>query len=208
MNSTVKIHPTAVIEGDVQIGDGCVIAPHVYIKGPAIIGKNNRIGASTVIGTDGESRGLDSVGTIHIGDDNFISDLVTIQRSIGDRDTQIGNNCFVMAHCHIAHDCKLGNDVTIAAGAVLAGHVVVLDGATIGIGAVAHQKTTIGAYSMVGMNSTVNKDVPPFGKAFGTPIKIKGKNDHRIKLLNIDNLDESPVYKETLVQFDQYKGRK
>lgn len=210
MTSTVTIHPTAVIEGDVKIGDGTVIDPHCYIKGPVVIGKNNHIRAGTVIGSDGESKELPSVGTVYIGDNNVISDLVTIQRSIGDRDTTIGNDNYIMAHCHIAHDCWIGNDVTIAAGAVFAGHTVVFDGATVGVGAVTHQKVTIGAYCMVGMNSTINKDIPPFAMTFGTPIKFKGRNEFRIKKLNLtlETLETSDIYQKSMAEWEAGKGRK
>jgi UDP-N-acetylglucosamine acyltransferase len=208
MNPNVTIHPTAVIEGDVQIGDGTIVDAHVYIKGPAIIGRNNHIRPGAVIGTDGESRGAPSVGTIIIGDNNLISDLTTIQRSIGDRDTQIGNDCFFMAHSHLGHDAKMGNDVTVAPGSVIGGHAVILEGANIGMGTMVHQFATVGAYCMIGMNSTITKDIPPFSMAFGSPAKVKGHNDYRIEKLGIKNLEESEIYQQALVEFEKLAGRK
>ncbi len=208
MNSAATIHPTAVIEGDVQIGNGTIIDAHVYIKGPAIIGRNNHIRPGAVIGTDGESRGTPSVGTIIIGDNNLISDLTTIQRSIGDRNTEIGNDCFFMAHSHLGHDVKLGNEVTIAPGTVIGGHAVIQDGANIGMGTMVHQFATVGAYCMIGMNSTITKDIPPFAMAYGSPAKVKGHNDYRIKKLGIEDLESSDIYLAAVAEFEKMAGRK
>jgi UDP-N-acetylglucosamine acyltransferase len=202
------IHETAILDGDVVVGDNTTIGAHCYIKGPAVIGKNNIIRPGTVIGTDAECRGKESVGRIVIGDNNIISDLVTIQRGIGDRDTQIGNDCYIMAHCHVAHDCLLEDEVTISAGAVMAGHVIVQKGAVIGIQAAIHQFSVIGAYAMVGMNSTITRDVPPFAMVFGAPTKIIGKNKYRIEKLKITNLEESDIYKDAMARFTQVSKRK
>lgn len=208
MNATATIHSTAVIEGDVQIGEGTVIDANVYIKGPVVIGRNNHIRPGTVIGTDGECRGIPSVGKIIIGDNNMISDLVTIHRGVGDRETEIGNNGFIMAHSYIAHDCKLGDDVTISPNVSLAGHVVVLDGANVGMGSMVHQKVTIGSFCMIGMGSVVTRDIPPFAKAYGNPAKVVGHNDYRINKMGIEDLASSDAWLQATAEFDGYKGRK
>jgi len=181
----INIHPTTIIEDHVTIGEGTTIGPFCYIKGPVVIGKNNEIHSHVSIGVDGGHRTKESVGTIKIGDDNVIRDYTTIQRSIGGRDTSVGNDCFIMDYCYIAHDCMIEDSVTISPHVALGGHCVIRQGATIGMGASVHQYTHIGPYAMVGMGSVVVKDVHPFIKAYGNPAEWCGWNTHRIEELDL-----------------------
>lgn len=183
------IHATAVIEGDVQIGEGTSIGALCYIRGPVVIGKNNKIGPHVIIGTDGEHRTKPSVGRIIIGDNNEIKELTVIQRGTGDRETTIGNGCFIMDHVHIAHDCVVEDDVTMAPNIVLAGHVRILAKANLGVASIFHQFTTIGSHAMIGMGSVVTKDVPPFVLVKGSPAKYGRLNAHAFKSLNISETD-------------------
>lgn len=182
----VVIEPFCHIIGPVEIGENTKVSSFCYIRGPAKIGERNRINPHCVIGTEPESKGSKPTGTILIGNDNIISEFTAIQRGTGDRDTEIGNNNFIMDNVHISHDNKLGNNITIAPNVVLGGHTVVHDGATLGIASSTHQFSTIGAYCMIGMNSTVTKDVPPFTMAFGNPAKIRKWNLYQLDKLRMN----------------------
>lgn len=181
LGENVEIGPFCHISGPVNIGDNTKISPYNYIEGPATIGENNMIGVNCVIGTPAEHKNSDSVGKIVIGNNNVIRELTVIQRGTGDRDTQIGDGCFIMDHVHVAHDVLISDNVTVAPNVVFGGHTVVLHGATIGIGVVTHQHSTIGSYSMVGMNTTVTKDIPPFFLVSGTPGKFQRWNSYQLK---------------------------
>jgi UDP-N-acetylglucosamine acyltransferase len=181
-----RIHPTAVIEGAVELADDVEIGALCYLRGPLIIGPGTRIWPHVIIGCEGEHRERGPVGVISIGAGVVIRELTVIQRGTGDRDTTIGDRCYVMDHCHIAHDVVLAEDVTLSPNVVLGGHTRVHRGATIGIGAVTHQRSTIGAYSMVGMGAVVTRDVPPFVTALGNPVRFQRWNAHGLKRLDID----------------------
>jgi UDP-N-acetylglucosamine acyltransferase len=218
-NASQTIHPTAILENEVHVSEGVVIEPYChivgpveigkdtkiasfcYIRGPAKIGERNRINPHCVIGTEPESRDAKPTGSIIIGNDNNISEFTAIQRGTGDRDTEIGDNNFIMDNVHISHDNKLGNNVTIAPNVVLGGHTVVHDGATIGIASSTHQFSTIGAYSMIGMNSTVTKDVPPFTTVFGNPAKIRKWNVYQMEKLGMQSPPSGGTYERYCSHF-------
>lgn len=186
---TAVIHRTAVLEGDVVIGEGTVVGPLCYLKGPLAIGKNNIIHAHVVIGEEPEHRSRPPSGLIYIGDNNTLRELTVVQRGTGDRDTTIGNNCYIMDHCHIAHDCLVQNGVSIAPNTVMGGHAKIQEGATIGMGTLLHQFSTAGAYSMTGMGSVITKDIPPFCLVYGNPAKIMKLNKYVLERLGIDESD-------------------
>ncbi|MFP5520391.1 MAG: acyl-[acyl-carrier-protein]--UDP-N-acetylglucosamine O-acyltransferase [Bdellovibrionia bacterium] len=179
IHPTANVHSTVVIEGNVEIGEGTRVGPFCYLKGDLIIGKNNNICANVIIGEGPEHRVKpDGVGKIIIGDNNVIRELTVIQRGTGDAETRIGSNCYLMDHCHIAHDNIISDTVTIAPNTVLAGHVRIHEGATLGIGVAVHQFSTIGAYSMIGMGSIVTKDIFPFIVVSGMPARFQRYNTH------------------------------
>ncbi len=161
------IHPTAVIEGDV------------------IIGARSRVFPFAVIGTDGEHRRARPIGWIRIGDDVTVREHVAIQRGTGDRETTIGHRVMLMHNSHVAHDCVVEDDVTITPNVVLGGHTRVHVGATIGIGAMTHQFSTIGAYAMIGMGAVITRDVPPFALVMGNPARFARLNKHALDALGI-----------------------
>jgi UDP-N-acetylglucosamine acyltransferase len=176
-----RVHPTAIIEGAVDLAPDVEIGALCYLRGPLIIGPGTRIYPHVIIGCEGEHRERGSEGVIHIGAGVVLRELVVVQRGTGDRETTIGDRCYVMDHCHIAHDVVLAEDVTLSPNVVLGGHTRVHRGATIGIAAATHQRSTIGAYSMVGMGSVVTKDVPPFVTAVGNPARFHGLNEKGIE---------------------------
>lgn len=210
-SKNVTIHPTAVLEGSIEIGEGTEIGPLCYLKGPLVIGKNNKIYPSCIIGTDAEHRTKTQNDPIFIGDNNIIRELTVIQRGTGDRPTTIGSNCFIMDHVHIAHDCLIQDDVTIAPNTVFAGHVKVLIGVTIGVLTAVHQFTTIGAYAMVGMNATVTKDVHPFSLVMGSPAKHSRFNTHKFAKFGMTEATFSREYSEEVKklyeEFEQFSQR-
>jgi UDP-N-acetylglucosamine acyltransferase len=174
------IHPTAVIEGDVVLGEGASVGPFAYLRGPIVVGARTRIYPHVVIGTEGEHKSRGPLGAIRIGDDVVIRELSVVQRGTGDHETEIGNGCYLMDHCHVAHDVLVESEVTMSPNVVLGGHTHVLRGATIGIGAMTHQFSTIGAYAMIGMGAVVTRDVPPFCTVVGNPARFSRLNTHAI----------------------------
>lgn len=180
------IHPSAIIEGDVVIGEGTSVGPWTVLRGPLFIGKNNKIGPHVTIGTDAEHRSKDSVGAIHIGDSNVICEFVSIHRGTGDLETRIEDRCFLMDYSHLSHDCLVQSDVTLAHHVVLAGHCKVLTGANLGISTVLHQFSTIGAYAMIGMGSVVTRDIPPFSLVKGNPARFSRWNAHALKKIGLN----------------------
>lgn len=180
------LHPTAIISGEVTMGEGNVIGPFVVITGPVSIGNGNWIGTGAVIGALPEVRafphlpadgpdGHEEPRGVRIGDHTVIREYSQVHQG-WQAATVIGDRAFIMNQSYIAHDCQIGADVTIAGGARLAGHVRVGDGANIGLGALVHQRREIGRGAMVGMGSVVTRDVPDFAKAYGNPARVHGLN--------------------------------
>ncbi len=174
----VTIGPYAVVGESVQIGAGTTIGPHVVIERWTSIGARCRIGAHTVLG--GDAQALSYAGErsyLEIGDDNDIRELVVIQRSAKPEGrTTLGAHNMIMAQSHIAHDCVIGNHITIASLTGLAGHVEVEDRVMVGGNSGVHQFVRIGAYSMVGGGARLTQDVPPYMTVAGNPATVHGLN--------------------------------
>jgi UDP-N-acetylglucosamine acyltransferase len=180
----VEIGAFAVVGPKVTIGAGTVIGPHVVIKGPAVIGQNNRVFQFASLGDDPQDKKYSGEETsLVIGDNNTIRECVTINRgTVQDKGvTRIGDRNWLMAYVHIAHDCDVGNDVTMANNSGLAGHVRVDDFATFGGFSGAHQFCRIGAYSFLGIYSGVTKDVPPFVTVTGQPAVARKINTEGLR---------------------------
>ena len=175
------MHPTAVLEGDVVLGEGASVGAFCYLRGPLVVGDGTRIYPHVVIGTEGEHKSRASSGAIRIGSGVVVRELTVIQRGTGDAETAIGDGCFIMDHCHVAHDVTIAAGVTLSPNVVLGGHSHVLTGATLGIGAVTHQFSTIGAWAMIGMGAVVTRDVPPFCLVAGNPARFRRLNTHGIE---------------------------
>jgi UDP-N-acetylglucosamine acyltransferase len=194
----VTIGPYCEIGDEVTVGDGSVIDSHVVIKGPTIIGKDNHIYSFSSIGGDPQDKKYNNEKTsLVIGNGNTIREYCTISRgTIQDSGkTIIGDDNWIMAYVHIAHDCVVGNNVVFANNATLAGHVTVGNWAIFGGFTGAHQFTKIGAHSFIGMNTLTTKDIPAYVMAEGQPIKPRGVNVEGLKrrgfspeqILNIKN---------------------
>lgn len=164
IGENVTIGPYTVIESDVKIGDGTTIGPHAMIGEGTRIGSNCRIFKSAAVGLAPQDKKFDNEKTYtFIGDNTLLREFVTINRGTTARgETRIGSNCWIMAYCHVAHDCLLGNDVTISNGLAMAGHVEVGNFVTIGGIVPIHQFTRIGDYAMVAAVSKPFSDVVPY----------------------------------------------
>jgi len=175
----VEIGPYTVIGPDVHIGKNTIIGPHVVVDSHTDIGEGCRIFQFSSIGATPQDLKFKGEKTrVVIGNNNTIREYVTINRAtaadIGV--TIIGNNNLLMAYCHVAHNCKLGNNIVMANAANLAGHIHVEDHAIIGGLTGIHQFTRIGAHCIIGGASAVSKDVPPFVMASGNYAKLYGLN--------------------------------
>ncbi|WP_353684900.1 acyl-ACP--UDP-N-acetylglucosamine O-acyltransferase [Thermodesulfovibrio sp. 3907-1M] len=180
----VVIGPYCIIGDNVKIGKGTRLINHVQIEGITEIGENCTIFPFTTIGFPPQDIKYKGEKTgVKIGNNNIIREYVTIHKASvsGDGWTVIGDNNFIMAYVHIAHDCKIGNSVIMANLATLAGHVQVEDFAFIGGLVAVHQFTRIGAYAMIGGFSGVGQDVPPFTMASGPRAKLYGLNSVGLK---------------------------
>ncbi len=175
----VSIGPYSIIGEDVEIGADCKVGPHVVITGPTKIGKNNTIYQFSSIGADPQDKKYAGEPTLlEIGDNNLIRESVTINRGTvqGGGVTKIGNNNWIMAYVHIAHDCIVGNDNIIANNASLAGHVIIDDYVVLGGFTLISQFKKIGSYAFSAMGSVISRNVPPYVLVSGHMAKPVGVN--------------------------------
>lgn len=175
----VKIGPFTVIGPKVEIGSGCEIMSHVVINGPTRIGNNNRIFQFASIGEEPQDKKFHGEDTrLEIGDNNLIRESVTINRGTvgGGGVTRIGNNNWIMAYVHIAHDCIVGNDNIFANNASLAGHVLIDDYVILGGFTLVSQFNYLGSHSFSAMGSVISRNVPPYVLVSGHMAKPVGVN--------------------------------
>ena len=193
---TSRIHPTALVDASVEIGegveigaqaivgegckigDGSVLSARAVLERNVILGCGVKVGVGTVLG--GDPQDLKYKGehtTVEIGDGTTIREYSTINRGTTQSyKTTVGKGCFLMSYVHLAHDCHVGDGVIISNGTQLAGHVTIDEKAILSGLVAVHQFATIGRYSFIGGCSRVAKDVPPYVKAVGNPIKLYGLN--------------------------------
>ena len=174
----VDIGPYCLVGEDVSIGKGTVLQAHVVINGWTSIGEDCEIYPFATIGAASQDRKYAGERAYtKIGSRTVLREYVSVQRATGeDQVTAVGDDCLLLAYVHIAHNCVLGNNVTMSNLAQLAGHVEVADYVTIGGQAGVHQFTRIGRYAMVGGASKITKDVPPFFLIEGNPAEPYGLN--------------------------------
>jgi UDP-N-acetylglucosamine acyltransferase len=175
----VRIGPYSIVGSDVHIGDRCYIGPHVVIEGHTRLEEDIQVFQFASIGAvpqdlkyNGEPTGLE------IGGGTIIRESVTIHRGTEDGRgvTTIGKLCMLMAYSHVAHDCKLGDNVILANSVAMGGHVTIGRHATIGGLCAIHQFCTIGQYAFMGGMSATNKDIPPFTLYWGQRENLSGLN--------------------------------
>ncbi len=180
----VKIGPFSIIGEKVAVGRDTVIDSHVVIDGSTVIGERNKIYPFVSIGLPPQDVGYQGEDTrVIIGDENIIREFVTINRATTkqDRVTKVGNENYLMAYAHVAHDCTLGNSIIMSNAATLGGHIEIGDYAIIGGLVAIHQFVRIGTYAFIGGKSALVKDVPPFMMASGDRAKLYGLNQIGLK---------------------------
>jgi UDP-N-acetylglucosamine acyltransferase len=190
IHRTALIDPTATLGQDVSVGPYAIVGPHVIIGDRSTIGAHAivernvrlglgvRVGAGSQLGGDPQDLKYKGEETwLEVGDGTIIREYCTLNRgSTATGRTSVGERCFIMTYVHIAHDCRIGNDVILANGIQMAGHVAVDDRAIISGLTGIHQFVRVGTYAFVGGGSRVNQDVPPYTKAVGTPVHLYGLN--------------------------------
>ena len=194
----VKVGPYSIIGNDVKIGAGTEIGSHVIIKGATEIGDNNRILQFASIGEDPQDKKYAGEKTrLVIGDGNTIREYCTLNRGTAQDIgvTRIGNNNWLMAYVHVAHDCDIGNEAVFANNSSLAGHVSVGDYVIFGGFSGVHQFCRVGAHSFIGNNAAVTRDVPPYIMVSGQPAVPRGVNSAGLKRRGF-NSDQAKNIKE------------
>ena len=200
LDSTVEVGPCAIIDEGVVLGPDCIVGPQVYLTGQTTIGAHNRFYAVCVIGEapqdlkyNGEPSGL------RIGDGNVFREHVTVHRSNKPAEyTVIGSQGFFMANAHVAHNCRLGDQVILANGVLLGGHVSVGDRAFLSGNCIVHQFVRVGTLAMMQGGSAVSKDLPPYTMARGDN-RICGLNTvglRRAGLTPPERLELKQLYRE------------
>jgi len=180
----VSVGAFSVVGAGVEIGAGTRIASHVVIDGPTRIGRDNKIYSFAAIGGDPQDKKYAGEATrLEIGDRNVIREYCTISRgTVQDEGiTRIGDDNWIMAYVHIAHDCRIGNHTIFANSASLAGHVTIEDHVILGGFTLLHQFCKVGAHAFTAMNSVISKDVPPFLMVSGHMARPHGLNTEGLK---------------------------
>ena len=184
LGKNVSIGPWTIIGPDVEIGDGCEIASHVVVKGPTVIGRNNKIFQFSTVGEDTpDLKYKGEPNRLVIGDNNVIREGVTIHRgTIQDNaETRIGSDNLLMAYVHVGHDCVVGDHVIMVNNAAISGHVYVGDWTILSGYCLVHQFVHIGPHCFVGPAAFVYHDVPAFVTAFGSPAEPRTINREGLK---------------------------
>ena len=184
LGKDVSVGPWTIIGPGVEIGDGCEIASHVVIKGPTVIGRNNKIFQFSTVGEDTPDLKYKGEPTrLIIGDNNVIREGVTIHRGTvqDNSETRIGSDNLLMAYVHVGHDCVVGNHVIMVNNAAISGHVYVGDLTILSGYCLVHQFVHIGPHCFVGPAAFVYHDVPAFVTAFGSPAEPRTINREGLK---------------------------
>jgi UDP-N-acetylglucosamine acyltransferase len=184
IDANVDIGPYSIIGSDVSIGSGTAIGPHVVIEPYVTIGPDCRIFQFASIGASPQSLKFEGETTYaKIGRGTLVRECVTIHRGtgFGGGVTEVGEESFLMAYVHIAHDCRIGRNVVLANNATLGGHITIGDYATVGGLVAIHQFVRIGEHAFVGGTSAVTKDIPPYVMAVGDRAKLHGLNSVGLK---------------------------
>ncbi len=182
--SDVEIGPFTIIGRDVEIDSGTRIGSHVVINGPTKIGKSNKIYQFNSLGDAPQDKKYVGEPTeLIIGDRNVIREYCTFNRGTmqGSGKTSVGDDNWIMAYVHLAHDCQIGNNTIFANGATLAGHVKIEDKVILGAFTVIHQFCRVGYHAFTGMGSVIKSDVPPYTMLDGNPAEPRGINTEGLK---------------------------
>lgn len=196
-----RVHPTAVIGPEVILGERNVIGPFCVLQGRVSIGDDNYLASHVVLGGAAEVRGHDMTPSweepfdgnpVTIGSRNVFKEFVTISGGWA-HETSVGDDGFFMSKAHVNHDGRIGDEVTISAMVVTAGHVTIGDGANLGLGTVVHQRLTVAEGCMIGMQSAVTRQLPPYVVSMGVPARPTRLNTHRLGRLGIGEDQHEPL---------------
>ncbi len=189
LGSGVEIGPFAIVGESCVVGDGAVLAARSTLERNVTLGANVHVGSGSILGgapQDVKYRGEQT--TVEIGDGTAIREYTTINRGTTHSfKTTVGKNCFVMSYVHLGHDCHIADGVVLVNGVQLAGHVTVDDRAIISGLTAVHQFVRIGKFSFIGGCSRVAQDVPPYTRAVGNPIKLYGLNSVGLRRNNFSD---------------------
>ncbi len=184
IDSSVTIGPYSIVDGPVRVGRGTTIGPHVVLRGPTTIGEDCRIFQFASIGEQPQDKKYAGEPTrLEIGDRNVIREFATFNRGTTQDDgvTRVGDDNWIMAYVHIAHDCRVGNNTVLANNVTLAGHVDIGDYAILGGFSGLHQFCKVGEQAFLGMYAALGQDVPAYCMIGGTPAQPKGINSEGLK---------------------------
>ena len=184
LDSTVTVGPYTVVGPNVRIGSGTTVGPHCVIEGHTTIGRDNRIFQFNSLGAIPQDKKYAGEPTVlEIGDRNTVREFCTFNLgTVQDQGiTRIGNDNWMMAYVHIAHDCQVGSNTIFANNASIAGHVEIGDWVILGGFAGVHQFCKVGAHAMLGMNTSLTQDVPPYVILSGNPAAAHGLNIEGLK---------------------------
>jgi UDP-N-acetylglucosamine acyltransferase len=188
LGDEVEVGASAIIGDGCVVGDCCVIAPRATLERNVRLGAGVRVGIGSILG--GDPQDLKFQGeetTVEIGEGTVIREYSTINRGTAQSmKTTVGRDCLIMTYVHLAHDCHIGDGVIISNATQLAGHVTVEDRAIISGLVAVHQFVRIGTFSFIGGASRVPKDIPPYLKAVGNPVKLYGLNSVGLQRANFD----------------------
>jgi UDP-N-acetylglucosamine acyltransferase len=199
-------HKTAIITGDVEIGSGVTIMPYAVIEGPCVIEDDVYIGAHACVGTPAQHEGSypapmsaqrHSQG-VRVSKGACVREFVSIQQGAV-RETLVGEAALVMAGSHVSHDSIVGNRATLSTFSVLGGFTLIDQDATFGQGVITHPWIVVGEAAMIGLNSSVLRDVLPYSKVAGSPARVLGTNTHKAPELPAE-------YEETILSPDVWDG--
>ena len=198
LHPTVQVGPYAVIGERVKIGAGTIVSAHVVIEGWTEIGEHNHIFPGAAIGLEPQDLKFDgSVSLVKIGDHNRIREYVTINRAThAGEETRMGNHNLLMAYVHVAHNCTLADNIVIANGVALAGHVEIESRAVIGGVLGVHQFVRIGRLAMLGGMSRIDRDVPPYMLVEGNPCRIRVLNQVGLRRAGLMDREDGAVFRE------------
>ncbi len=184
VGNDITVGPYSIIEAETDIGDGCQIGSHTVISSGTRLGQRCKVFNGAVIGTIPQDlKFCDEKSEIIVGDDTVIREFCTLNRGTldGGLVTRVGSGCLIMAYTHVAHDCALGNNIILANGVNMTGHVTIEDYVGLSGLVLIHQFVRIGQHSYIGGGSRVSQDVPPYVLMNGEPAKYFGLNSVGLK---------------------------
>lgn len=204
----VQVGPFCYVDANVRMGAGCVLDSHVTIKGGTIMGENNFVAQGAVLGGDPQDRKYAGEPTfLRIGDRNVIREYVTIHRATGEgKATTVGNDCYIMAYCHLGHNVTVEDFVTMANNVGIAGHATIETMVNFGGMVGVHQFARIGKVAMVGGMSRVVKDVPPFTLISGMEQEVLDINAVGLRRMGVSQTARLALHKAVKLIFKSDLG--